>query len=183
MAEKQEDETEELLNENRKVCPCCGFVRQAETIKYCTHFDDIKNIGTSTYLYFYTFKNLSILLGIMCAVYSIFAIVTNAIAANADSSNLYNLDYITITLAAKQKNDTPTNRTYYFIQCWLGVVTILIWALVLIGVKYSEIKSSNEYDNDTSSASDYSIVIEGIPLDVTKEELQTQLNSYYEAVV
>jgi hypothetical protein len=93
-------------------------------------------MGTSTYLYFYTFKNLSILLGIMAVLYSIFAIVTNAIAAGASVNNLYSVDYISISLAAKQQNDTTDNRRYYFIQCWLGMVVVLVWALVLVGIKY-----------------------------------------------
>ena len=39
-----------------------------------------------------------------------------------------------------------------------------------------------EYDDDTSSISDFSVVMEGMPLDVTQEELQAQLNSYYTSV-
>ena len=119
----------------------------------------------------------------MAILYSIFAIVTNALAAGTSVDTLYKVDYITISLAAKQSNDTVDNRRYYFIQCWLGMVVVLVWALVLIGIKYNEIKSSIEYDQDTSSCSDYSVVIEGIPLDVTREELQAQLNDYYSLVV
>lgn len=48
----------------------------------CTSFDDISNMGASTYLYFVTFKNLSILLAVMTAVYSAFALATNVIASN-----------------------------------------------------------------------------------------------------
>ena len=119
----------------------------------------------------------------MAIVYGIFAIITNVLASNASVNDLYALDYIKISLAAKQNNPTDTNKLYYFIQCWLGLVTILIWFLVIIGIKYLEIKRSIEYDEDTSSASDFSIVLEGMPLDATKEELQTQLNAYYDAVI
>lgn len=72
----------------------------------------------------------------MAVVYSIYAIVTNVLAAEATSNSLYNLDYITITLAAKQKNINDQNKLYYFVQCWLGVVTIIIWFLVLVGIKF-----------------------------------------------
>lgn len=60
---------------------------------------------------------------------------------------------------------------------------MLIWILVIFGLKYKEMKELTEYDADTSSCSDYSVVMEGIPLDVTKEELQAELNGYYNAVV
>jgi len=64
--------------------------------------DDIKNIGTSTYLYFSAYKHLSILLLILGLIYSIFAIVTNLIAAGAQSNNLTAVvDYISISLSAK----------------------------------------------------------------------------------
>lgn len=170
------------MSTERKVCPCCGFVRQVENIKICTSFDDIKNIGTSTQLYFSTYKYLSILLGIMAVVYAIYSIATNAIASGAFGNELYSIDIITISLSSKQKNNTPTNENYYYIQCWLGVVVVLIWILVMLGIKYQEIRTSNEYDDDTSSASDYSVVIEGIPLDATQEEVQKELNGYYDAV-
>lgn len=67
--------------EDRKICPCCGFLRQVEHVKICTPLDGVKNIGTSTQLYFATYKSLSILLGIMFLVYSIYAIISSGIAA------------------------------------------------------------------------------------------------------
>jgi hypothetical protein len=44
------------------------------------------------------------------------------------------------------------------------------------------VKSIEEYDNDTISCSDYSVVMEGMPLDVTKDELQKQLDAFYEGL-
>ncbi len=79
--------------------------------------------------------------------------------------------------------DTESNRNLYYAQCWLGLLTILIWILMMVGIKYYEIKEGIEYDSDTSSCSDYSVVLEGIPLDVSKDELQRELNGYYNSVV
>lgn len=95
----------------------------------------------------------------MGLVYSIYAIATNIQASKNSTSDLYSLDYISISLAAKQKNPTSENETFYYIQCWLGLVVCLLWILVMIGIKYKEIKTQIEYDDDTSSVSDYSIVI------------------------
>lgn len=146
--------------------------------------DDIKNIGTSTLLYFSAYKYLSILLLILGLFYSVYAIVTNLIAAGVQSDTLKGVvvDYIAISLSAKQLNVTELNSKYYYIQCWIGVGVMIIWFFVFIALKYSEIKGAVEYDDDTSSISDYSVVIEGMPLDVTEEELQAQLNSYYHSV-
>lgn len=44
-------------------------------------------------------------------------------------------------------------------------------------------KDSQEYDEDTISVSDYSIVVEGLPMDVQTENLQKQLDQYYETTI
>jgi len=94
-------------------------------------------MGTSTYLYFATFKNLSILLLILTIVYSIFAIITNIIAANNSSIGQTKVDYLTISLSSKMTNDTYDNRKFYFAQCALGAITLFMWLLVFIYIKYS----------------------------------------------
>ncbi len=161
-------------------CPCCGFTRQIDNIKVCTPIDGVKNVGASTVLYFSAYKHLSILLLIMGLAYSIFAIATNLIAAGAQSNNLSAVvDYISISLSAKQLNQTDINKNYYYTQCWIGVGVLVVWCFVFVVLKYFEIKNSMEYDDDTSSISDYSVVMEGMPMDVTQDELQAQLNSYY----
>lgn len=114
-----------------KMCGCCGFRRHTDNIKMCTGFDDISNMGTSTYLFFATFKNLSILLAIMTLVYSLYSIATNVIAAkNNAQGNNYTVDYLTISLSSKQSNNTTQNQRFYYIQAWLGVVTVIIWIIV-----------------------------------------------------
>jgi hypothetical protein len=121
------------------ICPCCGFVKQTSTIDLSTSFDEIKNMGVSTYLYFSIYKKLAILLAILTILYSAFALITNYIAsrngllANSKSS----VDYISISLSSKETNDNADNRRYYFVQCWLGVVTIIVWIFALARMKYT----------------------------------------------
>jgi hypothetical protein len=143
-------------------------------------------MGLSTFLYFQTFKNLSILLAIMTILYSIFALVTNIIASQVLTSagiQTTSLSYITISLSSKETNKTDTNSMYYFISCWLGVGMLLIWMLVLIGIKFYEVKDSNEYDQDTVSCSDYTILLDGMPTNANKDDLQRQLNAYFETSI
>ena len=128
-------------------CPCCGFKRQEDSIKVCTSFSDIKNMGLSTYLFFATFKNLSILLTILTIIYSAYALATNVLASSLVSStgtiNYTQIDYIKISLSSKQTYDTPENRTFYYVSCWLGVATMLIWLLVIISIKFYVVKVSD----------------------------------------
>ena len=93
------------------MCPCCGFIKQQYEVKLCTPFDDISNIGVSTYLYFKTFKNLSILLLIMFFVYAIYALITNVVASGKTTLTdlKTNVDYLTISLGSKQLNRTTEN--------------------------------------------------------------------------
>lgn len=118
----------------------------------------------------------------MTLLYSIFALITNVLAANTLSDSgvdVSSVDYITISLSSKQTNPTDQNKDYYYISCWLGLIMILLWIVALILIKYLEAKSSQEYDSDTISCSDYSIVVEGLPIDVKQDELQKQLDQYY----
>ena len=99
--------------------------------------DGVKNIGTSTVLYFSAYKHLSILLIILGLAYSIFAIATNLKAAGVQSSNLTAVvDYISISLSAKQLSQTDDNKTYYYVQCWIGVGVVIVWIFVFFALKY-----------------------------------------------
>jgi hypothetical protein len=112
----------------------------------CTSFNDIKNIGTATELYFSSFKSLSILLGVLAVIYAIYSFATNLVSNKNNSGNV-SVDYLSISLAPKQKVDTPNNRLYYFVQTILGAVTMLIWVILFIGIKYYDIKKEEEEDN------------------------------------
>lgn len=105
-------------------------------------------MGTSTYLYFATFKNLSILLGILTLVYSIYSLATNIIASKNNSlGSSYTVDYLTISLASKQSNPTDLNKLFYFIQAWLGMAVVIIWIVIFFVNRYREFKNAQEYDD------------------------------------
>lgn len=96
-------------------------------------------MGTSTYLFFMTFKNLSTLLGILTVVYSIYALVTNIIASNSNTlGGSYTVDYLSISLSAKESNPTDQNKLYFYIQAWLGVATIVLWILFFFINRHKE---------------------------------------------
>ena len=101
---------------------------------------------------------------------------------SSSSGILSNIDYLTISLGSKEMNPTDINQRYYIIQCWLGVATVIIWLISFFAVKYFQMVDIFEYDNDTKSASDYSVSIEGFPMEITQEELQKQLNTYFQSI-
>ena len=92
---------------------------------------------------------------------------TNSAKNNAKDSD-YTIYYLTISLASKQSNDTTQNRQFYFIQAWIGTATIFIWIFIFFYNRYKETRDAQEYDDSSKSASDYSIVLEGMPIDLTQ---------------
>jgi hypothetical protein len=80
----------------------------------------------------------------MFLIYSIYAIITNVIASNnfdlctglVDCSS--NLDYLAISLGSKQQNQTDINKTYYYIQAWIGVGLVIIMVITFFFLRYFE---------------------------------------------
>lgn len=129
----------------RSICPCCGFKKQNQTIAICTNFDGIKNMGVSTFLYFYNYKKLAVLLALLTVIYSAYAIATNLLAtfSSFNGVSYESIDYLNISLSSKQLYDTELNRSYYLTQCWIGVAVMAIWIIVLAYFKYKEINNIN----------------------------------------
>ena len=182
------NDTSASLNDEmgtKNICPCCGFRKQNQTIGICTSFDDIKNMGVSTFLYFYNYKRLAVLLALLTVIYSAYAIGTNLLATFSSLNGLSydKIDYLNISLSSKQLYDTDQNRAFYLTQCWIGVAAMIIWIFVLAYFKYKEINNISQYDKDSISCSDYAVSIEGVPVDVTKKELQEQFDKVYQGIM
>lgn len=67
--------------------------------------------------------------------------ITNIIASNNNNkvnANDYKIDYLTISLSSKMNNDTTDNRRFYFISAWLGVVTLIVWVIIMFTIKNKE---------------------------------------------
>lgn len=102
-------------------------------------------MGVSTFLYFYNYKKLAVLLGLLTVIYSAYAIATNLLASfsSFNGVSIKNIDYLNISLSSKQLYDTEQNRSYYLIQCWIGVAAMAVWIVVLAYFKYKEINNIN----------------------------------------
>lgn len=108
---------------------------------------------------------------IMFLVYGIFALVTNIIAATkfqpTDNNLTSNQNILIISLSSKQANRTEENETFYYIQCWLGLVFVIIWGIFLIFIKYMEKDQEIKVSQETISASDFSVVMHDVPTNIT----------------
>ena len=156
---------------------------QHDPIKHCTSIKGISNIGVSTYLYFRTLVVLIFLLLIMTVLYSIFALATNLVASSnyhpdssTDPSLRTNYGILAISLGSKQINATPENINLYNIQSWIGAGMLGLWAFFFIIAKGLEKKAEIRIRQQSYSASDFSIIIEGVPHDVKQEQIQRCFN-------
>lgn len=70
------------------------------------------------------------------------------------------------------------NRTLVEVQCWLGVVVLIIWAIVFIWIKKKERQAKLNVDYASKTAPDYSLYFANLPKNLSKEELEEQLLNY-----
>lgn len=119
-----------------KICNCCGFFVQKSELSNCERgILDVNGLGASTVVFFQTFFNIGILLGIMVVVYSIFSFATNVSVASESTSGT--LDYLAISLGSKANNSTKNDsaNTYYLVSSWLGACMLIFWLITLVKMK------------------------------------------------
>ncbi len=111
----------------------------------------------------------------MLLIYAIFAFATNIVASGkyttcgSIAACSTKLDYLAISLGSKQMNATSENNTYYYIQCWIGVGMVVIWFITFSILKFYEKVKELEVDQESSTASDFTILIEGLPEEITEK--------------
>lgn len=145
---------------------------QDESLSICPDsVENIHNLGISTYLYFKTIQNLSILLGIMFVVYSVYSLATNLKAANIDINGNYSsqiLSFLSISLGSKQLYSSEEKIQMYVIGAWIGLAMLVLWSIAFLGLKYYQKESEVAILLETKSVSEYTLVIEKIPTGMTK---------------
>jgi hypothetical protein len=134
------------VTEDAKFCPCCGFILQKEGLSLTTSIGSINHIGISTYLYFLAIKHLIVLLVVMFAIFSVYSIISNGIvsglykdevkdASVAPQEQSY-LNVLVISLGSKiLYGESEVGRTLFYVQCWMGVVVIVVWGVLFFLIK------------------------------------------------
>ena len=153
-------------------------MRQPKPVNLTTSIREVNNIGLSIFLYFHTIVGLCLLLLSMLLIYGIFALATNILAANNYRlANINTTDpdtysgILVLSLGSKIQHNTPTDKNYYWVQCWIGVGMIVFWGLLFLLIKYRSKIGEKYVGNDIKSVADFSISIENIPMDMTEDEL------------
>lgn len=162
-----------------KICNCCGFFVQKNELSNCEKgIMDVNGLGASTVVFFQTFINIAILFSIMIVVYSVFSFATN-ISIAKDSKPNQALDYLAISLGSKANNSTTNDNAniYYLASSWLGVAMLVFWLIALVKMK-KDLKVIENEAKSYTSVSDFSVVIEKMPIGYKKEQVQVMMDEY-----
>jgi hypothetical protein len=129
---------------------------------------------------------------IMLAIFSGYAIVTNIQASNMYKNSLNGSDVLDIgetysgflmaSLGSKAVYYTQFGNSAFSVQCWLGVVFVVIWGFIFVVIEYREREAEHKVDYESKTAGDYTLVFENMPKDMSKEELEKQLNEYLKVI-
>ena len=121
----------------------------------------------------------------MFFTYSLYAIISNAKSCNYDSNNLQDPyrteEYIGIMsswvfqVSLQANLSCSTDTKTYELQCWLGVLFIILTGVVIIALKYRKFRACLILKQTTKSVQDFTIFIENMPVSISKGELQNQL--------
>lgn len=103
------------------------------------------------------------LLGVIFVVYGIYSLSTNIIATSkADQTRSLPS---AISLSAKQSApSTQQNQDFYYIQCWVGLLTVILWSFCILMIKMHHIEKKSSIRETTKSCSDYSIALHNVPV-------------------
>lgn len=71
-------------------------------------------------------------------------------------------------MGSKQIHSTEDDKISYTVQCWLGVAVLALWGVYFGYVKHTERVKSIDIDNDSRTASDFTILIKNFPSNMTK---------------
>lgn len=71
---------------------------------------------------------------------------------------------------------------FYRVQAWLGVALVLVWGLWFVWMNYRERKVEIWTDRITVSASDFTILVESLPVNIDQYGLQKILDDYHRKI-
>ena len=125
-------------------------------------------MGIAAYLYFQNIKNLMVLLFLLGCFYSSYTLYTNI---NEPSYSIAFENHVKKLSFASTIQNLTTNYSLYdamFIEGWLITGGVCLWWVMLFIMKKAALKQERMVDDETVTAADFSIMLQHIPLTLTK---------------
>lgn len=85
------------------------------------------------------------------------------IATSIGSKELFHNDFTSYTIS---------------LQCWLGLLTIVLWIGAFIYIHYKYLDKQSQVDYDSATIADYTLLFKDMPRGIKKEDLESQLQMY-----
>lgn len=170
-----------LQSDQLKVCNCCGFKRQPESIPLSLPLDGVSGLGSSTILLFEAMKNCMWMLMLAGAIYSFYSVWSSAALAGESCPSFLKCSVVAMSLHSKTIKGAAEGWAYK-LQSWLAVVLVVIWGLWFLWMNYRKRKIEVLTDLMTASASDFTIMIENLSAEIDEPTFQTILNHYQQDI-
>lgn len=137
-----------------KYCHCCGLPEQTKTFNIFTPLGNIRHLGISTKLMFIAYEHAIALFFLFFFVFCLYAIISNVKSCDYDINNLNNPAFQKSVLFQKiisswvynvslhANISCMTSTKAYEIQCWLGVVFVILFIFTFSALKYRKFKTT-----------------------------------------
>jgi len=170
----------EKEDEIREACPCCQLPLKGEQIPLSANLSELYHLGSGYPLYFQFIKYSIALLILLFIGGGMFGIITNGFGDScADLSEDEGVNQYCVkdfvgrwTIANKRDKESALEM-----QLILNFVTIVLTILFFHYIRYEVRKMKIEADDRTTTPSDYTVKLSGIPLDLKSQELKTWIEN------
>jgi len=159
-----------------QVCNCCNF-QVGQQIPLRTHLIELSHIGTGYPLYFRFFKySIGALLAILiCSgMYNLISNVREGDCkeAQVETEESYCIEGYNMAFALSNKRD---NKELLTGQIALNLVTVIVIIVFFQIMRFRFRKMKIAADEKTTRPSDYTVKLQGIPINATKSEIRAWL--------
>lgn len=166
-----------------KVCECCGFICQDTALSLCDSIEEMQFLGISTFLYFRTIFNLTLIISFMFCFVGVYSLAANLFCSTKISLSSIEgsfppyLNFIlNVSLYSKMMfsaSDASGDQyyekvRYYLIELWMGVGMIVLWGFLFFLLRYLQKDKEINFLKKSTSVAELSIVIDDMPTSITQ---------------
>ena len=177
------------LSESVERCKCCNLPVGAERFPLCSNIDSLGELGSSFPLYFVVFKNVVISLLLIFFIACVACIVSNSMAGRQKewtTDESYNVltpaSFGNIWLNTTERLNKGFEADPLDLPIWQPILHIIACMVLVIAYPLT-IKNLREkaieLDLNSTTPSDFTLMVHGLPKSYTKEELQKHIEDNF----
>lgn len=175
----KKDKNGQEIPETNDLCACCLLPLKGEKISLFAGLEELYHLGTGFALYFKFIKYSIGILTLIMLTMGIFNLVTNVVTGDCTIENSNGDAYcvqgyiLSFTIPNKKEN-----KELLLAQTGVNLATVIIVMFFFQYLRYQFRKTEVEAENANITPSDYTVVIEGVPPEATKGEIETWIDGF-----